>query len=216
MSVEWVPVVFGLGFFAAIGAGLRRWNRNLLRDLDDTRDMRSVGRARASNAREGAVVRVVGRVTAGGELLIAPVSGRPCVAYEFEVRPKGEERIGGDCSSRPFGLDDEGTRAATSSACRVMALRRRIEERGTGDDVPAPLAAWLEENHSSDEWRSMRKLTWWESRVEPGDTVAVVGVARRQIDPDGEAGYRDAPTVLMLDDADDAPLSVGDDPSLLT
>ena len=215
MSVDWGPAL-GIGMFAGLVGGVVLLVRALKRDLDDVGDMRSVARAHAAVAREGAVVRVVGRVVDhGGEMLVAPVSGRRCVAYEFELRYGNGERILGDHASIPFMLDDGGTRAGTSSACRILALRPRVDERSRPEDVPASFAAWLEDNHASDEWRHERELQWWESRIELGDTVAVVGVARREIAQEGEGGYRDAPTLLMLDDADDAPLSLGDDPSLL-
>jgi len=217
MSVDLVSITVGFGVIAVVGGGFSFLSRAFKRDIeDDVADMRSVARAHAAAAREGAVVRVVGRVVDQGELLVAPVSDRRCVAYELEHCYRNGERNIGDCASVPFLLDDDGgARAATSSACRVLALRLRIDERGRPDDLPAPFAAWLEENHSSDEWRHERRLSWWESRVEPGDRVAIVGVARREIAQQGNGGYRDAPTLLMLDHADDAPLSIGDDPSLL-
>jgi hypothetical protein len=215
MSAAWLPAAVEVGVFAAMGGLFALVVRSLKRGLDDVADMRSVARAHASQAREGAVVRVVGRVLDQDPMLVAPVSGRRCVAYDFELRYGNGELITAGSASVPFILDDEGARAVTSAACRVLALRRRLDERSRPEELPVAFAAWLEENHASDEWRLERALRWRESRVEPGDRVAVVGVARREIAQQGQGGYRDAPTLLMLDDADDAPLSIGDDPSLL-
>ena len=216
--------LFGaLAFVGLLGGGVVAVARLIRRDADAIGDMRSVTRARLGEAREDAVVRVTARVVAaaGGELLVAPVSGAPCVAYEcwlgFGRHTRiAEEPIKHDRSIVPFVVDDGSAHGRVEANVQVLVLRRRVEGEGGPDDVPPPFARWLEENHSSDEWRHARQLFWWEKRLAPGDRVSIVGVVRRQIDPDGDSGgYRDAPMTVTLADADDAPLSVSDDPSLL-
>ena len=199
--------------------GLIAWK--IRRDLvDDVADMRSVALVRIANAGDEQMVRVAGRVVADhGERLTAPVSGRACVAWE--LRFTTASRLDGCIIDRReavgFVLDDGSGRAHVAGSVAIWALSARSEGEGegAGDDVPPPLAAWLAENHASDEWRQMRRLRWRETRVEPSDEIAVVGIAHVGVDTEGEAAtYRDAPRRVTIDGSDDAPLSIGDHPSL--
>jgi hypothetical protein len=185
-------------------------------DVDDATDMRSVPLVRIADVRDQQMVRLAGRVvTEEGALLDAPVSGRPCVAFGLQFGAHGKLIIDRN-DSTCFVLEDGSGLAHVVEEIKIPLLATRMEgTAATSDEVPATLAAWLEENHASDEWRSRRDLHWLETRVEPGDEVAVVGIAHVGIDVDGDAdGYRDAPTLITIESSEDAPLSLSDDPSL--
>lgn len=211
-----VDVFFSLVVFGTIGGIAWKVRRE---DVDDVSDMRSVALVRISDARDEEMVRVTGRVVPDeGELATAPVSGRPCVAFQLWVTAGwslGRDRIIERDFCFSFFVDDGSGRARIAERPAVWALATRVEGMGGGDEVPATLAAWLEENHASDEWRSLRRLRWREARIEPGDEVAVVGIAHVGIDVHGDAAtYRDVPKSVTIDGSADAPLSLGDDPSL--
>ena len=60
------------GLVALLCSAIAAIARGIRRDLDDVADMRSVALARATDARDGAVVCVAGRVVDEGEMLLAP------------------------------------------------------------------------------------------------------------------------------------------------
>lgn len=210
-------LVFGVLVFGGIGGIVWKIRRD---DVDDVTDMRSVPVVRIADAKDEQMVRVVGRVvTDHGELVTAPVSGRPCVAWQLHLTAPwtmGRDHILDRDDSVGFVIDDGTGRAQVAASFAVLALATRDEADGPPEFVPPSLAAWLAENYSSDEWRDLRRLRWQETRVEPGDLVAVVGIARVAIDMHGEAAtYRDVPKRVVIDGSDDAPLSLSDDKSLL-
>ena len=211
-----VDLFFGVVIFGGIGGIVWKVRRE---DVDDVTDMRSVALVRIADAGDEQMVRVAGRVVPGeGGLVKAPVSGRPCVAWQLRLTAGwslGRDRIVESDLCVGFVLDDGSGPARVGYKVAVWALARRVEGAGSGDDVPATLAAWLAENHASDDWRDARRLRWSETRVEPGDEVAVVGIAHVGVDGDGEAAtYRDVPKSVTIEGSDDAPLSLSDDPSL--
>jgi hypothetical protein len=194
--------------------------RKMKRDADalsDVADMRSVALVRLGDVEDEAMVRVVGRVAPYDRPVTAPVSGRPCVAYAVELYVGGNVRplvTGGEV--RAFYVEDGGVRALVQPPCPIVALTARHEGRRTPAELTPAFAAWLEENHASDDWRHEKRLRFVEHRLEPGERAAIVGVARREVDGDAAfAGYREPPQLVVFETADDAPLSVSDDPSLL-
>jgi len=211
-------VFFGVLVFGGIGATVWKIRRD---DVDDVTDMRSVQLVRIADAKDQQMVRVVGRVVADpGEMTTAPVSGRPSVAWRLQLTAPwtmGRDSVVERDDSRAFAIDDGTGRAHIMGSFKIWALATRAEGEGSVDDMPPSLPAWLDENYSSDEWRALRKLRWQETRVEPGDTVCVVGIARVVVDQEGDAAtYRDMPRRVELVGSDDAPLSISDDKTLLT
>ena len=211
-----VDCFFSVVVFGTIGGIAWKVRRE---NVDDVTDMRSVPLVRIADARDEQMVRVAGRVVSDeGELSTAPVSGRPCVAWELRFTAGwslGRDHIAERNLSVGFAVDDGSGRAHVAANVAVWALATRVEGMGSGDEVPATLAAWLAENHASDEWRGLRRLRWQETRVEPGDEVAVVGIAHVGVDVHGDAAtYRDVPRRVTIAGSDDAPLSLSDDPTL--
>jgi hypothetical protein len=186
---------------AAAGVGI-------LRALAPRGDLRPP-RVRVAEAREGQRVRVGGRVRAVGELLRAPFSGRPCVLFEATLTHGIEgaalSGVGGvaarEFQATVFEVEDETGRALVR--------------------VDPPLDLWLErEAMSSEEVSSDAKLQAFlhrtgvgtllgitaglepvERRLEPGDWVVVVGIARWDQDPEGshaQGSYRESARRLVL------------------
>ena len=99
----------------------------------------------------------------------------------------------------------------------IVVLSDRVNRVSGPDELPAAFQEWLEEAHASDDWRREKKLRCIERRIDPGDLIALVGLCSREIDGDGAGGgYRDAPSRLVFETAEGAPLSLSDDKSLLS
>lgn len=131
--------------------------------VDDIADMRSVPLVRLGEIVAEDVVRAVGTVAPADSLLVAPVSGRPCVYYEVVVRPAHDaEPIIAWSDIRAFDLDDGSGRAYVQPPCPIIMIAERVRETG------APTS-----------------------------------------------GYRDAPSQVVFETDERAPLSLSDDASLV-
>ena len=185
--------------------------------VDDIADMRSVPLVRLGEILAEDVVRAAGTVAPADSLLVAPVSGRPCVYYEVVVRLAYDaEPIIASSDICAFDLDDGSGRAYVQPPCPIIIVAERVRDTGAPESVPATLQAWLEENHASDDWREAKRLHWSERRIEPGDRLGLVGFARREVAREGAlGGYRDAPSQVVFETDERAPLSLSDDASLV-
>lgn len=164
------------------------------------------------DARDGEIVKVVGRMWARDEVLIAPISRNRCVAYYVFVEGYG---FGSRSKSwTPFVrerqivepiLEDASGRAFVSvDDVEVVVVKDVHREVGAGVDehVDALLRA-----HG----RKPQKVRLREGSIDVGERVAIVGRARWRV---GEAlhGYRGRSEVLELVAPDEHPLIVSDDP----
>jgi hypothetical protein len=187
-------------------------------EVDPVNDMRTVRRVRMGNILDDDLVRIVGRVVPRHAPLTAPISGRRCVAFVVEVYlPDDRSPFITNNDSAAFFLDGDGARALVLPPFPVLALSSRVRVQGRPDELPAEMRAWLEENRSSDDWKEAEALRCIERRIEPGETITLVGLARRggSDGEDGAVGYREMPTTIVFETADGAPLSLSDDASLL-
>lgn len=136
---------------------------------------------------EGVYARVVGRATQLQEVLEAPITGRRCLYYQVhvvEVTDKDTRRILLEERGVPFILDAGSDQAIVDPSDALVDLE---------DDA-----------RSEVDWRSSRgyrerallgqhpgkvsvnaDLRFSEAIIELGDTIAVVGTAVREVDPDG-------------------------------
>lgn len=136
---------------------------------------------RAGELREGQRAKLVGIVEAA-ETIVAPLTGRPCVAWT--VRAIG------------LGAEPAAVGRARRSAAGDFIVRDadggRVIVRGERAQVVlvdgAPISA-----------ARVAGAVQRESILVQGDAVIVVGMVRRELDPGGEAMYREAPTRLVLD-----------------
>jgi hypothetical protein len=156
-------------------------------------------------AEEGELVKLTGQVHCMGEMLTAPLSGRPCIAYvaaaqawrckgvrhpianarEMRIAPlllvfgDGEVILHGDCI-----VDLRATAVSPRLADREVAF---LERRKLESYLPS--------------------TTFAEAILRDGDRVSVSGVLLT--DRGGERGYRDAPSHMRLVSRPGTPLTIG-------
>jgi hypothetical protein len=188
-------------------------------ELDPVNDMRSVRRVRIGAISAESLVRIAGRVAPREALVTAPLSGRPCVAYDLEIDLARERTsVRRDSCFTPFYVQDESGRALILPPCLVVVLAERARVESIVRDLPPAVQAQIGEQYEEYpeyDWRSFR-VRAVERRIEPGEQLTVVGWARRStIADDAAAGYRDSSDVVVVESEEGAPLSISDDESLL-
>jgi len=186
-----------LAWFSALRAGLAAWRWNVVR--------RTVRTPLGAAAR--GPVEVMGCIEPM-ELLTAPLSGRPCVFYEWAV----EERRGGDegehgwvklrggRDGRPFLLADESGRAVVHAIGARCLVQPAIDESCWLLRPPsARMAALLQRSGVSPEGRFglPRHLEVSEYILEPETSLYVIGTAR----PCGRGEGRFSGAQMSLDPA---------------
>ncbi|APR81710.1 Hypothetical protein A7982_07059 [Minicystis rosea] len=168
---------------------------------------------------DAAFGRIVGTVGVfAKEMTMAPLSGRPCVAWVVRVSGAALPSRGGPpelevVKAMPFTVGDETGRAIVSADDETSLLLAFdvTETLGTWRKAPARLVHFLREHRSEArgiavDWR----LSWQEGILVAGQEVAVVGRGRREVDPEAAEGhYRQAATrLVMMRGGEDDVLSV--------
>jgi hypothetical protein len=190
------------------------------------RTLRKARVSRIGDVREG-LVKVVGKLELL-ETLTAPLSGRRCACYEVIV-DKAEG--GGDAemplihevATRDFlVMDDSGRARATVSPAAQMAVTKDAHwfSGDLNHGTPTLEALLARHGWSSTRLAFDRTLRYREGVLEPGEEVAVFGMAHRESEPDPSPsdpawGYREAPSRLVIRGTARQPLLVSDDPSTL-
>lgn len=176
------------------------------------RALRAAPRAPIAEVREGAVVRIDGRV-AEGETLVAPLTGRRCVYYvavvERSVR-NGWHQCVRETRGVPFAIDDGTGRAIVDPASARIDVDLDATSRSGGIDAAAIDEAFRMRNFLNR--MAAARLRYREGVVEVGQPVAVLCQPVREADPDAAAhatGYRaDPPTRLRVGGSAKHPLLV--------
>jgi hypothetical protein len=144
--------------------------------------------------------KVQGRIVAFGDSMTAPLSGRPCVYYRFQVEEKktrhGPPLHGGggsywktiinDVQSIPCGVDDGTGVAGLDLRGAEMVLSPGAQMRsGFLNDAPAKLERLLNERYgrSSRGFIFNKGMRYIETLIEGGEEVLVL--ARAQTTPGG-------------------------------
>lgn len=160
---------------------------------------------------EGEIATVRGKVRGIGDLLEAPLSGIPCVAYSAFVRVNeiGVMQWGNQLVTKvtdrrvvPFELETcDGViyidEPEVELALRVRPIIPRRLERERAF-LAAHAAIGID----------IRTSSFEERRVEPGMVVAVRGLALVDVDPITERGFRDAPSRRRIVPHDTTPLTI--------
>jgi hypothetical protein len=175
----------------SIGATLAFFTR----DLRLRRRLRAMAPEPIATAREGHLIKIVGRLAPASEPLTAPVSGRPCVYYHVWTEVLRTVLVQG-ARVREWGPGPE-----VSEACDFLvaddtgtALVRILPGR-----LPEVVLRADAYTHAIDEDGQRTH----EGLLEAGNTVAVFGVGHREVDSRTEPiGYRDAPARLVLASTD--------------
>ncbi len=181
----------------------------------DARTKRALaGKQRVSikDIEEGLEVKVSGRLSYAEEPLVAPLTGRPCACWEVTVE---EYRKSGNSGSwreiireqecQPFFIDDDTERALVRDTIPIVAIEKDGHfKSGTFNDASDELESFLyEHGHQSVGMLGFnRSLRYKEGVLEEGEDVAAAGLAHREPDPGGHGrsgGYRDAPTIVVIE-----------------
>jgi hypothetical protein len=172
----------------------------------------------------GASLRVAGRVRALGDVVTAPMSGGPCVAFQLQIEEwKSRYQVGSwhlllDLQdARSFSLADE-TGDAFVDAAGPFVLALGSDEAGT-NDPREPMDSGRMTTLTSllggygKSWLGSKPLRYREGVLVEGDVVSVGGDGTRELNPAGRSpNSRDLPEWLVLRGTDDAPLWISDAP----
>lgn len=179
----------------------------------------------------GGLKRIVGKLSMDREPLVAPLTGRPCAAYEVVVE---ERRSSGKSSSwhtlvrevelLPFILDDGTGRAFVDPTGAKLAITSdERSQSGTFDDATEREEAFLARHgQSSEGWVFNRSLRYREGVLEIGEDVAVLGRGALSFDDrpaqsPHDGGYRQGgqATKVRVCAGPKDPLYISDDTSTL-
>ncbi len=200
-----MSALIALAGLGAVGVGLKLHRRHARRrDLAPLFAQRPV---RLADLVEGGVQRSHGRVrAASGGVIVAPLTGRGCVAYDLELRGNGYaappardvQRFGvTEASTAALVIEgDDGAVTVELTHARLALHRRRATPfarttRARRDPVLL--------RHG---YAYTASVSWWEEILRPGEPVTFLGLATRRTAPDAIAaprGYRqDLPTELFI------------------
>lgn len=134
--------------------------------------------------------------------LTSPISGRPCVYFEYEIEErqrKGKREtwvaiLSGSSRSVPFVLDDgTGTALVDPSKAEIDGLSNVTAEYGglLHDDIPESLQQFLESHgrRVTGPFGGSRHLRFGDSVIDPGTALYVIGDTR-VAQPDGNERRR--------------------------
>lgn len=218
------PIVLVVGFFALFGLifFLVWW---FSKEQKIRRALRNVRPTPIGQVREG-LVKISGACRPLN-VLRAPLSGRACAYYEVLVEQKVSSgksshwrTIIREVEERDFVVEDGTGRARIEMVAIEAAVTRDGHwSSGTFNDASPELEAFLNRHgHGSEGWIFNKTLRYREGVIEPGEQVAVLGWAEREIDPEpGGAGhgFRDPASRVVLRGNGVQPLRVSDDPGTL-
>jgi len=211
--------VFAFVLLALLGATiLATWHFSTDQRL--ARLLRNTPRRPIAEAGEGRPCRVLG-VVAPGRTIDAPLSGRPCVYFRVHVAERVGEGIrffAEDEGGIPFVVVDDTGPALVDPRPAVSTLEEDFSATsGPGAPADGRIGAFLARIGRTDEIvGGYRHLQYWEAIVEPGETVSVLGIGARELDPgavERVAGYRvEAPTRLRIGGSARVPVVLSDRP----
>jgi hypothetical protein len=210
-ALAWLIVALSSGLLFGAGVGIQRWRAR------DRRRLLSAGRAIARL--EAGPVRVVGRVVAGEVPLTAPITGRPCVAWDLRIEARGDggwSSLVDERQAADFFVEDDSGRAlvSVSSPRLSLAAEERFASGGPGLDhddgeAEARLAIFLASRGHGAVALDGLDLRFREGVLASGEVVIVGGVARREPAPSSPVSS------LVISRAAGAELVIADDPALV-
>ena len=173
---------------------------------------------------EAREARVIGQAQVLREHMRGPLSGRPCLGYIARVeqhRTNGRtsywRTIISEARVVPFVLLDGTGRAIIDGAGAKLTLDFDSKSSsGTLDDPTEAERAFLARHRQQGKGLIFNKtLRYREAIIGVGETVAVLGTAVREPDPNAApADYRGAqPTLVRLTSSPKYPLVICDDPA---
>ena len=188
--------------------------------------MRATRRSTIAEAPEGAVVRLVGKVTfLDGKSVEAALTGRRCAFFEAHLETMSDDatfdlwKVGArETGGVPFAIDDGTARAVVDPDLAQVTLHKDVVGKGGELVTPNEREAAFLKRHArpGDGWMLKRLHRWKEGILEEGETIAVVGVVMREADPSPNAlrDYRQDAVRLRLASGAGAPVSISDEKEL--
>jgi hypothetical protein len=158
-----------------------------------------------ATAQEGEFVKLTGRIQYASESLVAPLSGRACVAYIAIAQAWRARRVphptanAREMKIAPLVVALADGQVAIHGDCAVELRTAAVSPR-MPDREHAFLASRKLEGH-------LPATKFAEAVVRAGDRIWVTGVLRR--DRGGETGYRDVPARMRLVGMPGRPLAIG-------
>ncbi len=164
------PVSLAIGIGVSLSA-LAAWvARDIFRDKTPITAI--------ANVKPGEKARIVGKVIAADPMLEAPVSGRPCAAFEVNVYSLGYRNTHHSyrrCEHGEITIEDHSGRAIVRAEDIRLVLRSDRGTSGGLTDFTDRLRAWISKHDvRTDGWRGTR---FDEGAVEIDELVEVIGVA---------------------------------------
>jgi hypothetical protein len=210
-----------LGLFGAFAVARVVYADFLSREARVKRALARRPRVSIARAPDG-VVRVTGRVRAGGDLLRGPVTQRPCVAYHLVIEGDEQGNWGSVLEledARPFTLIDQTGEAFIDVAGRSFLLALVVDKSGwtrSGADLDAPSQAVRSLLESANValdgmFDGPRRFRYREAALREGRRVAVGGQGTREVTPDGaRASVREPPQRYVVRGSAEQPLLISD------
>lgn len=193
-----VGLILMLLSLGAAAAAVARFGRQ----ASARRGLAGAVRTSMAAAPEGARVHLIGAIAAGAELP-APISGRACVYYAVAI----EEEVGTawavvytDQGAVPFAVSDGTGRALIDAAGAEIEIEAGRQAGTLEGAALAGLSATVAIRLHGNSGLGGPRLRYREVALAVGDTVAVIGTAVREPDPDAVAavtGYRDGPPTRL-------------------
>jgi hypothetical protein len=203
-----ILIIAGVAAAAAIG-GLQLYER-LSRTGKARRLLERAKLVKVGDAREGEVVRIVGRVRLDDDPLRAPLSERPCAAYEIEVEERRTSLLlqGGrwrrvlrhaDHLPRFLIEDETGSAVVELGEPYVLVTHDVTESSGVGKAPPLGFGAFLAAHGVGTKGSLVNKrMCFTEGIIWEGQQLVVLGLCRWRASPSAGVGYRQAPRALHL------------------
>lgn len=214
-------IVFGILLVVGIVA-LARWWYSTAQQVK--RALRKTPRTNVRDARDGDLVKIVGQLRYLHEPVIAPISGRRCAYFEARVERKHGKNswveVAREVGGAEFLVEDSTGRAVVDP----VLVETAVVEDSTGrsgflNDPSDRLASFLARHDvaSTTLLGFNRTMRYREGVFEEGETVAVLGVAVAESDPEGgipAGSYRSGPRRLRIGPRVDGPVLMTDDKSV--
>jgi hypothetical protein len=176
------------------------------------------------DAKEGAVVKIVGRLRHGDRVHQAPYSKRPCAYYGLVItqNPNSEQSqvVKSEARWLPFYVEDTSGRAFVPIDGRaplmIVVDDRHVHARTFGEDDPGARELVASRGIEVRGLIFDKSFEVREGVLEEGELVAVLGRACWEVDAAGlGGGFREPPKRLVLRDPAEHELVVSDEPALV-
>jgi hypothetical protein len=168
--------------------------------------------------------KITGVVAARDELLTAPISGQPCIAFQVVI--EGREPFLVFSGAPPvtseglhewvrreacgaFTLTDDTGTAVIEGPC-LLALE---PDDAAYTDLPPSVFALLQDEvgpTKASKYARGSAMRFREAVLKPGDRVSVLGRARMELDPAGRGSYREAPMLNHITGTTKEPVTIID------